>query len=162
MKFILKLKHWKIMVLIFLPALLVEILSTDILNMWHILCTIWALFTYLLWLYLVGINFSLWPKKNLFLFKSSFFFVNVYSIYLLFASNSQKINNNLLYYLPFHLLALAACFYMVYFAAKSFAIFSRKENDKEVTFLQNFLCFWFFPIGVFILQPKINKYIYQR
>lgn len=56
-----------------------------------------------------------------------------------------------------HLLAMAAIFYALGFTAKQLI---KLEQQKEVTFVDYsgpFFLFWFFPIGVWFIQPKINK-----
>ena len=58
---------------------------------------------------------------------------------------------------PLHLLSMFCFFYCLYFVAKTF---KTVELQKEVTFSDfagEFFLFWFFPIGVWIVQPKINK-----
>lgn len=56
-----------------------------------------------------------------------------------------------------HLLAMAAIFYALGFTAKQLI---KLEQQKEVTFVDYsgpFFLFWFFPIGVWFIQPKVNK-----
>lgn len=56
-----------------------------------------------------------------------------------------------------HLLAMAAIFYALGFTAKQII---KLEQQKEVTFVDYsgpFFLFWFFPIGVWFIQPKVNK-----
>ncbi len=55
-----------------------------------------------------------------------------------------------------HLLAIFAMFYCMYFVAKTI---KTAEMQREMTFgnfVGEFLLIWFFPIGVWILQPRIN------
>lgn len=60
---------------------------------------------------------------------------------------------------PLHLFSMFCIFYCLYFVAKTF---KTVELQKEVTFSDfggEFFLFWFFPIGVWIVQPKINKFV---
>ncbi len=60
---------------------------------------------------------------------------------------------------PIHLFAMFCIFYSMYFIAKTL---KTVELQKEVTFSDfagDFFLLWFFPIGVWILQPKINKMV---
>jgi hypothetical protein len=60
---------------------------------------------------------------------------------------------------PLHFFAMFCIFYCLYFVAKTF---KTVELQREVTFSDfagEFFLFWFFPIGVWIVQPKINKMI---
>ena len=59
--------------------------------------------------------------------------------------------------LPFHFLSIFCIFYCIYFVAKSIktAELQRKVTFKD--FVGEFFLVWFFPIGVWILQPTLNK-----
>jgi hypothetical protein len=60
---------------------------------------------------------------------------------------------------PLHLFAMFCIFYSLYFVAKTF---KTVELQREVTFSDfagEFFLFWFFPIGVWIVQPKINRMV---
>lgn len=55
-----------------------------------------------------------------------------------------------------HILSVFGLFYSMYFAAKTL---KTAELQREVTFrdfASEFFMFWFFPVGVWILQPRIN------
>ena len=59
--------------------------------------------------------------------------------------------------LPFHLLSMFGIFYTLYFTAKTL---KTVELQKEVgfgDFIGEFFMLWFYFIGIWILQPKINK-----
>lgn len=59
--------------------------------------------------------------------------------------------------LPLHLLSMFGMFYSLYFVAKTF---KTVELQKEVSFGEfagEFFMFWFYLIGIWIIQPKINK-----
>ena len=61
--------------------------------------------------------------------------------------------------IPFHLFAMFCIFYCLYFASK---VFKTVELQRKVTFSDfagEFFMIWFFIIGVWIIQPKINKMI---
>lgn len=58
---------------------------------------------------------------------------------------------------PMHLLAMFAMFYALLFTAKRLVTLERKQ---EVTFFEYsgpFFLLWFFPIGVWFIQPRVNK-----
>ncbi len=64
--------------------------------------------------------------------------------------------------LPLHLLAMFCMFYLLYFVSKSLAL---AETGRAVTFSDYggfFFLLWFFPIGVWIVQPKINRLYADR
>lgn len=58
---------------------------------------------------------------------------------------------------PLHLFSMFCIFYCLYFNAKAL---KTVEWQKPVTFSDfagEFFLIWFFPIGVWIIQPRINK-----
>jgi len=65
-------------------------------------------------------------------------------------------------FIPFHLFAIYSFFSLLYTISK--AIGRLKYNDR-VSFSKNigiFLLLFLFPIGIWIIQPKINKLIKKR
>lgn len=58
-----------------------------------------------------------------------------------------------------HILSVFGMFYSMYFAAKTL---KTAELQREVIFrdfASEFFMFWFFPVGVWILQPRINDMV---
>ena len=63
---------------------------------------------------------------------------------------------------PLHLFSMFCIFYCMYFVAKTF---KTAELQRKVTFgdyAGEFFMIWFFPIGIWIVQPKINKMIANK
>ncbi len=59
--------------------------------------------------------------------------------------------------LPLHLACMACLFYLLYFVSKSLVL---GESGKLVSFYEYagpFFLLWFFPIGVWFIQPKVNR-----
>tara|TARA_R110001632_G_scaffold232256_2_gene372593 strand:+ start:4054 stop:4695 length:642 start_codon:yes stop_codon:yes gene_type:complete len=64
--------------------------------------------------------------------------------------------------LPLHLLSMFGMFYSLYFVAKTF---KTVELQKEVNFSEfagEFFMLWFYFIGIWIIQPKINKMVSNK
>jgi len=60
---------------------------------------------------------------------------------------------------PFHLFAMFCIFYSMYFAAKSIRSLELRRDATFSDSLGVFFGLWFFPIGVWFVQPKINRII---
>ncbi|WP_434353717.1 hypothetical protein VH441_01455 [Psychrobacter sp. HD31] len=79
------------------------------------------------------------------------------------AFGSTNINTGLLpIVFIMHLIAMLCMFYSLYFMAKTL---KTAELQKEVIFsdfVGEFFMLCFYPIGIWILQPKINKMINKR
>jgi hypothetical protein len=64
--------------------------------------------------------------------------------------------------MPLHLAAMLSSLYALIFAAKSLksAELNRKATVSE--YLGDFFLIWFFPIGIWILQPRIHMIIEKQ
>lgn len=59
--------------------------------------------------------------------------------------------------LPLHLACMVCIFYLLYFVSKNLVL---AETGKQASFCEYagpFFLLWFFPIGVWIVQPKVNR-----
>jgi hypothetical protein len=60
---------------------------------------------------------------------------------------------------PLHLFAMFSIFYVIYFVAKTYKTVELQRAVKFSDFAGEFFLVWFYPVGVWIIQPKINKMI---
>ena len=60
---------------------------------------------------------------------------------------------------PLHLFSMFCMFYNIYFVAKTLKIIEKQRRVKTDEYIGEFFLIWFFFIGVWILQPKINQII---
>jgi len=61
--------------------------------------------------------------------------------------------------IPIHLFSMFCLFYCLYFVAKTLKTVELQREVSFNDFIAEFFLTWFFPIGVWILQPRINKMI---
>ena len=61
-----------------------------------------------------------------------------------------------------HLLAMAAIFYALGFTSKQLVKLEQRENVSFFNYSGPFFLFWFFPIGIWFIQPKVNKLLGQE
>ncbi len=61
--------------------------------------------------------------------------------------------------IPFHLLAMFSTFHSLYIVAKTFKTAELQREVHFSDFVGEFFLLWFFPIGIWLIQPKINKLI---
>ena len=77
--------------------------------------------------------------------------------FVLFALWFRTNPSNVLLIFPFHCFAVFCMFYLLYFASKSLVV---AESGKAASFYDYagpFFLLWFFPVGVWITQPRINR-----
>ncbi len=61
--------------------------------------------------------------------------------------------------IPLHLFSMFCIFYTLYFVAKTFKTVELQREVKFSDFAGEFFMIWLYPIGIWIIQPKINKMI---
>jgi len=59
--------------------------------------------------------------------------------------------------IPVHLFSMFCIFYCMYFISKALKVVELQKAVTSSDYIGDFLLFWFFPLGVWILQPRINK-----
>jgi hypothetical protein len=59
--------------------------------------------------------------------------------------------------LPLHLFSVFGIFHSLYFVAKTFKIVELQKEVRFSEFAGEFFMLWFYFIGIWIIQPKINK-----
>ena len=170
--FFLRARHWQIFLLIFGAYCIGQIVALNSIvasqpaervsgfsaGFW-ILMAIFGL-CYLGWFWSMGsfLTSILRPELRL---KTGFFrFALIYSIFYAFFFFKFVLRPGtvaLSLVIPPHLFAMLCLLYILYFDSKSLVL---AEKDKPVTFRDYagpFFLLWFFPIGVWIIQPKINR-----
>lgn len=58
---------------------------------------------------------------------------------------------------PVHLFSMFCIFYCLYFVAKTFKTAELQRETTFSDFAGEFFMIWFYPLGIWIIQPKINK-----
>jgi len=104
-------------------------------------------------------------------FKIFFFIPLIYLTFIAFGvffliQNIQTIENDitsfpfiLLAIFPLHFFSIFCMFHTLYFAARTFKIAELQREVSFSHFIGEFFMIWFHPIGVWMVQPKVNKMI---
>lgn len=61
--------------------------------------------------------------------------------------------------IPLHLFSMFCIFHTLFYVAKTFKTAELKRKVSFSDFAGEFFLIWFYPIGIWIVQPKINKMI---
>ena len=179
MKLLLKLKHWQPFLLLMVIPILFQIgmfaavfISNDPLMMFRLFPIVMILFMGIFfgWFYALGTNLH---KKlpdtvhmNLRLFKIFLFIPVAYmSLFMVFMINmfsgiiGGEEPNVAIFMLifPLHLFSMFCIFYCLYFNAKSLKSVELQKPVTSNDFAGEFFLIWFFPVGIWFLQPRINK-----
>lgn len=171
--FFLKAKHWHIFLLLFVVPTIAEIaayfytirswhdLETEefifsaLMTMLYLLCT-------LAWLGSLGMFFHSGLSPELRMSARFFYFSLVYPVaytplFFVWVPSDVGLGFPDWVVVLFHLLCMGCLFYVLYFVAKGLALL---ESGKPVPFYKYagpFFLLWFFPLGVWIIQPKVNR-----
>jgi hypothetical protein len=122
------------------------------------------------WFYSLGTNLykklPVTANMNLTKFKIFLFIPVVYMILLsifmvgMFSKFASGIQPNLTIFaliVPLHLFSMFCIFYCLYFNAKALKIVEWQRPVTFSDFAGEFFLIWFFPIGIWIIQPRINR-----
>ena len=166
MAFFLKAKSWQLF-LIFMAVIVSQPLLMAVLQNPMIA---FGFSTGCLMLLLVGWLWSIGIASNKLLPEHLTRSTNLYSLGLVFASVYGCAFGFFVspttgfpgYLLPFHLASMFFMFYALWFTAKQFTALQRKKAVTFFDFSGPFFMLWFFPIGVWFIQPRINSLLRQK
>ncbi len=175
MNFIAKMKHWQIFMFVAAPFLLAflvipfsaifRIQYDQTMIILSLLLGIWII-SLLLYILLIGItldkiaNFTNKPNKNIFIILMiysicySLFFITIIS-----GLNPLKNQDIMSIIFPLHIFSMICNFYGLRYNAKLLVSIERNEIATANYYLGEFILLWFIPIGIWILQPRINKIV---
>ena len=64
--------------------------------------------------------------------------------------------------LPLHLFSMFCIFHSIYFVAKTIKTVELQREPSFSDFAGEFFLIWFYPIGIWIVQPKVNEIIEEE
>jgi hypothetical protein len=73
--------------------------------------------------------------------------------------NAGLIASSMAIIFPLHLFSMFCIFYCLYFVSKTFKTVELQRETTFSDFAGDFFLIWFYPIGIWIVQPKINKMV---
>jgi hypothetical protein len=171
--FFLRAKHWQIFLLLFAAPTVAEFSAVGVISAtirsWYdfgpggfFFLGVMALYLlcFLAWFGSMGLFFRSIVKPELRMDTQFFRFALVYPvvyvpIFLFLVIPDTRVPVWII--LPLHLACMVCLFYLLYFVSKNLVL---AETGKQVSFYEYaspFFLLWFFPIGVWIVQPKVNR-----
>lgn len=193
MKILLRLKDWKLFLLIFgLPLLFQTIFIWVVLTnmpsgpvhasliysyvIYGILLLIISSVIFLSWLWGIGAGLQHMIPKNLrlptTLFRIAVLIPVIYLITMGIIAGSMMSPNKenlvlghaglFILLILFHLAAVFGMFYAIYFAAKTLRTTELQRPVTILDFAGDFFFIWFYPIGIWIIQPRLNKLLRKK
>ena len=184
MKFLLLLKHWQLFILTLGAPIIMQIVLivttitsedpfSDFATIIFIIpiTMILVMIIFFGWFYAMGTNLHKKlpesEKMNLTKFKIFLFIPLIYILaicfFIVFVINytiTNEVTPNFALFgfiIPVHLFSMFCIFYCLYFNAKALKAVELQRPVKFGDFAGEFLLIWFYPIGIWIIQPRINK-----
>jgi len=168
MNSILKLKHWQLFGLMIGAGVIGAFSDLHTNKIALAISNLFLVGIYISWLWAMCINlYTKLPSTaslNLGIFKLCMLIPSIYILILSFLFSGDLFETqggNLVGFatiiIPVHLCSAFCIFWCLTFVAKSL---KAAELQRPVTFrdyVGEFFLFWFFPIGVWFIQPRINK-----
>lgn len=118
------------------------------------------MFCFLAWFWSMGSFLSSIVKPALKLKMGFFRFALVYPALYIFAFLPVLLSPEpawLAAIVPFHLFAMFCLFYSLYFVSRNLVLAEKGEPASFYDYAGPFFLIWFYPIGVWIVQPRINR-----
>ena len=180
---ILKAKHWKLFLIMYGLPFLIQIIAfllviaTDkafFMFSTFPLLMVFSTGTLFVWFWAIGVGlYKRLPENsnlNLKRFKIFFFIPLVYIFFIVFSLMTVGIFCDSLLpngmvgigigiLIPLHLFSMFCMFYLLYFCSKTIKSIELKREALFGDYIGEFLLLWFFVIGIWIIQPKINKMV---
>lgn len=155
-----ELKHWKIFSILLIP-MFISIISYSFNPSISIFLRILGIIIYFTWLMIAGLRFNSY-KKNYYKFSSSIYKLAIFFCITGYSEMNLKhlLGDN--YFIPvplevlLTLLTFFSVIYVLFCISKSFRSIILKRNAIFSEYIIDFLLFFIFPIGIWIIQPKIN------
>jgi hypothetical protein len=176
--YFLRAKHWQIFLLLFALPTILEVAAIGVIptriRSWHdfgrgglFLLGVMVLYflCFLAWFGSMGFFFRSIVKPEFRMGTQLFRFALIYPVVyvpIFFLMVIPEPGAPAWVILPLHLACMACLFYLLYFVSKNLVL---AETGKHVSFYEYagpFFLLWFFPIGIWIIQPKVNRLYAER
>ena len=175
MKVFLQAKNWQIFIILLILPIVSEILilqyflphafQTQIMMYFAVMMIIYSI-VFFSWLWSLGISLNTIvnekQRMNIRLFKIFLIFLLIYVLattvlmQIIYDTTSYPILLPAILF-PVHLFSLFCFLYCIRLVAKSLKMAEIKKTAVLKEYLGDFFLIWFFPIGIWFIQPRINK-----
>jgi len=164
MNVFLKLKHWQLSILFIVPVVIAAN-SSALTYAGRFLISVFVGGLFFGWLYSLGValnnSIRLELRLNVRSFKISFLLIVIshcsLSVARQFLEEGWWRENYLFIMLPVMIFMVCCVLNIFYFVAKSLKTAELKKEVLYRDYADEFFSIWFYPIGVWRIQPRINK-----
>jgi len=161
-------KHWQIAIMQIIPIICVFLLDDFLLPLQVVFMWILLFAVTVLWLYSIGVAANLLLETSLQKSELVFLIATLASLFI-FITVLLVMYRSFQFSLPpprwlFYLLftGLASFYYTLWYAASQFVAAEKKAEAIYIEFAFPMLGFWFGIVGVWFLQPRVNRVLGAR
>lgn len=168
----LKVKHWQIFMVTFGLSFLIQIIMIPITLMGDYTMFVMKVFPIIMiifisglmgWIWCVGVGLQNKVPSDVTMkvkkFKTLLIIPLIYMLLFSVSMGSMFSGANVGFVVLLHFFSMFCIFYCLYFVAKTFKTVELQREASFSDFAGEFFMIWFFPIGIWIVQPKVNKMI---
>jgi hypothetical protein len=176
--FFLRAKHWQIFILVFgvyfvgqmalVGFILTSLHSQEVFSKGGLLAGLVMTLSTLglfVWLWSLGSYFNSIVQPELRMESGFFRVALIYPpfYFFFFIATFQSSTPGLFgLIIPLHLFAMVCMFYLLYFVSKSLVLAETSKPASFYDYAGPFFLLCFFPIGIWIVQPKVNRLYSER
>jgi hypothetical protein len=176
--FFLRAKHWQLFLLFVGAVGLGEMVATAIMTasisstgsvgsagfVWGAIMAL-GMLCFVGWFWALGTFLNSISQPSLRLKPSFFRFALIYPVLYIFLAAPFFLNPDTSMFaiiLPLHFFAMFCLFYDLYFVSKHLVIAETGKGATFYDFAGPFFLIWFFPVGIWFVQPRINRFYAER
>ena len=165
MKLFHSLKHWQLFLFFIAPVFMPSLMryASNPMTVFMIVWVCWMVVA-ILWMQSIGLgsNEKLDEelKRKVSFFRFSGIVPIAYALMLLINGFPQQLSPDVgppVWIIPLHLLSMICMFYMLWFSSKQLGTLKQRNQTKFMDYAGIFFLMWFFPIGVWFVQPLVNE-----
>lgn len=170
----LRAKHWQMFLLLFAVPTVAEMaaavsISTRTIRSWNDLGradllllggTMLYILCVVTWFWSMGSFLGSIVKPELKLKEGFFRFALVYSALYMCVFVGLILTpepGRAAFIVPLHLLCMFCSFYILYFVSKTLVLVETGKSASFYSYAGPFFLLWFYPLGVWLIQPKVNQ-----
>lgn len=157
-------KSWQLFLLFCLPIIIllaIKPMAKESMNIVQLLSLPFTII-YFLWIWTLGTELNKNVEKSIrtsaILFKTSMLFLFFYILGMLLIGFSEINISDIFPLLKVvHYPAIFCIFYIYYFVSKNLITVEKSKKAVFSEFTGHIFLLWFFPVGIWIIQPRVNK-----
>ncbi len=157
MNILLKLRHWILFVVMIIPPIIADI--ENLVGFWYSVSAIWTALIYTCWLFSIGnavYSRGSTSRFAIVLFKAGIIYL-IICLLSVFYNTAHASDFFPPWQIVLYCVGIFVEFYLFFFVAKNLVHYENDHDLESKSIFLTFCAIWFFPIGIFFIQPRVNR-----